>query len=194
MIPGLESVTVTPGRTPPESSVTMPPIAPTPCWAATGSGRQVCPARPPAPPVDNCLRQEFAVNREPLHALAAAVGDIHAPVIRHLDTVHDAELRRPGVLGVQLLGGNTRQILPSSTPLSGGTGLTPLSGLAGGRVVGRDVAERAPHPLVSACVRIEHDDALVAVPVGDKKLVGLLIHEDIRRPPHVLRVLVRLLL
>src|SRR5712691_6616153 len=41
MIPGLESVTVTPGRTPPESSVTMPPIAPTPCWAPTGSDRQI---------------------------------------------------------------------------------------------------------------------------------------------------------
>src|ERR1039458_8169054 len=35
-----------------------------------------------APPVDKRLRHKLAVNGEDLHALPAAVGDIHQPVMR----------------------------------------------------------------------------------------------------------------
>jgi hypothetical protein len=38
MTPGLESVTVVPGITAPDSSLTVPPIDPTPCARAGGDG------------------------------------------------------------------------------------------------------------------------------------------------------------
>ena len=39
-------------------------------------------------------------------------------------------------------------------------------------VVHRPFGECAPHPLERSGVGIEHDDAVVAVPVGDEHLVG----------------------
>src|SRR5580704_18663891 len=48
---------------------------------AAGSGDE-------APAVDPYLRYVFALGREHLHALAAAVGDVHEPVVRDFDAVH----------------------------------------------------------------------------------------------------------
>ena len=38
------------------------------------------------------------------------------------------------------------------------------------------VGERAPHPLERSGVRVEHDDAVIAVSVGDEHLVGRGMH------------------
>jgi hypothetical protein len=43
-------------------------------------------------------------------------------------------------------------------------------------------------PLVGAADRIEHDDAVVHVPVGDVDFVGGLVDVDVRRGTEVLRV------
>ena len=44
-------------------------------------------------------------------------------------------------------------------------------------VIGR-LAVGAPHPLERAGIRVEHDDAVIAVAVGDEQLVGRCVHED----------------
>ena len=63
----------------------------TPCWRR----RAVAAFRRLAFAADEDLRHVFAVEREHLHALAAAVGDIDEPVIRHARGVHRLhELRR----------------------------------------------------------------------------------------------------
>src|SRR5437660_934805 len=55
-----------------------------------------------------------------------------------------------------------------------------------GRIVHRHAAERAPHPLEGAGVRVEHDDSLVAVSVRHEQLVRLRVDEYIRRLPEIL--------
>ena len=54
----------------------------------------------------------------------------------------------------------------------------------------RRVGEGAPHPLVLAGVGVEHDHAPVAVAVSDEDLVGGRVHEGLRRPHRVHRVVV----
>src|ERR1700681_2308514 len=63
-----------------------------------------------APPVDECLRDEFAINGEHLHPLSAAFGDVHEPIIRDFDAVDSIELRRAGVFRVYVLGRNMGHI------------------------------------------------------------------------------------
>ena len=54
---------------------------------------------------------------------------------------------------------------------------------------------KAPHIRLNAPrVRIEHDDAVIAVAVGDEQLVGRRMHPDVRGAVHVLRVGVALAL
>ena len=43
----------------------------------------------------------------------------------------------------------------------------------------RRIAEGAPHPLELPGVRIEHDDALVAIAIGDVELAGRRVHEHV---------------
>ncbi len=62
------------------------------------------------------------------------------------------------------------------------------------RIVRRHVAKGAPHALERSRVGVEHDDAPVAVAVGDEELVGRRMHEDVGRLPQVARVGVGLLL
>ena len=108
-------------------------------------------------------------SREDLHALAAAIGHVDETVVRHARGVHRLhELRRRLVVGV-----GRRRI---------------------GRVVGRHVSERAPHPLELAGVGIEDDDAAVAVAVGDEQLVRLRMDERVGGLIQVLRVGVALAL
>ena len=61
-------------------------------------------------------------------------------------------------------------------------------------LVERLVAERAPHPLERAGVRVEDDDAPIAVAVGYEQLVGRRMHERVRGLVDVLGVLVALAL
>ena len=91
---------------------------------------------------------EAAVLAEHLDAVVDAVADIDQPVIGDLDAMHGiAELLRHRRLGI------VGRLLV---------------------VVGR-VAIGAPVPLVGAGGGVEHDDAVVAVAVGDVDLVGLLV-------------------
>ena len=115
--------------------------------------------------VDEFLRHVLAVEREHLHPLAAAVGDIDEPVIRHargVDGLHELRRSRTGLL----LGGDAVILRDPGFRR---------------HVIERFVAERTPHPLEGAGVGIEHDDAPVAVAVGDKQLVGRRIRRSIRR-------------
>ena len=52
----------------------------------------------------------------------------------------------------------------------------------------RACAVGAPVAFVRAGLGVEHDDALVAVAVGDIQLVGLRIDEDLSRQPEILGV------
>src|ERR1700730_19168940 len=107
-----------------------------------------------APAVDPYLGYVFAIDREHLHPLTAAVGDIHESVIRDLDAVHGwYKLRRPRVFGIKLRGQGTLGLFFSCCSSRRLTGQS--RGTRG--VVDRSVAERAPHALVRARFRIEHD-------------------------------------
>src|SRR6185295_16349687 len=48
-------------------------------------------------------------------------------------------------------------------------------------VVGRRLTERAPHALERAGIGVEHSDAMIAVTVGYKKLIGRRMLPGIRR-------------
>src|SRR5258708_19853311 len=93
--------------------------------------------------VDEALHHELAVEREHLHALAAAIRNIDETVVRYprgVDRLH--ELQRAG--SGQLLGRDAvafRHLRRSWD------------------VVERLIAERAPHALERAGIGIEHDDA-----------------------------------
>src|SRR5882762_3770179 len=144
-----------------------------------------------APAVDPHLGYVFAIGREHLHPLAAAVGDVHEPIIRDFDAVHGwYKLRRPWVFGIKPRGQSTLGLLFNRC---GSCGLTCQSWGTRG-IVHRGVAKRAPHTLVRARFRIEHDDAFVAVAVGNEDFVGLAIHVDVRRSPKARRIRVALLL
>ena len=96
-----------------------------------------------------------------------AVADIQQPIVRELGAVDRiAELLRRRRL----------RIVPPEIDIVG------------------LVAVGAPVPLVLAGVGVEHDDAVVAVAVGDVQLVGLLVDEGLRRQPEVLDVVAALAL
>jgi hypothetical protein len=85
-----------------------------------------------------------------LNAVVDAIADVHQAVIGDGDAVHRVELRRAGAFV------HARER----------------------RAVVRLVPVRAPMPLVSAGVGIEHDHAPVAVAVGDEELVGGRVHGE----------------
>src|SRR5216683_7660889 len=146
---------------------------------------------PQAPAIDPYLRYIFAVGGEHLHALAAAVGDIHEPVIRDFDAVNGRhKLRRPRVFRIEPGGQRARLFLFRRR---GPCRFSRQCRRARG-VVHRSVAERAPHAFVRTSVRIEHDDAFVAVAVGDENLIGLGIDENVGRLPKAGCIRVALLL
>src|SRR5881398_2131326 len=99
--------------------------------------------------VDENLIDVLAFEREYLHALAAAVGDVDESVIRHarrMDGAH--ELLRA-----------------SSGRLFGGDALVFWNLGRLRHIVERFVAEGTPHAFERAGIGIEHDDAFVAVSV-----------------------------
>src|SRR5260221_8145287 len=65
-----------------------------------------------APAIDPYLCYVFAIGREDLHTLAAAVGDIYEPVVRDFDAVNGwHKLRGPGVFGIESCGQSARFFL-----------------------------------------------------------------------------------
>ena len=104
------------------------------------------------------LFDERAVLLEDLDAVVHAVADINQAVIGELDAMHGiSELLRNRRLGI------VRRLL----------------------VVVRRLAIGAPVSLVRAGPGVEHDDAAVAVTVGDIDLVGLLVDGHFGGPPQL---------
>src|SRR2546426_8862896 len=116
-----------------------------------------CRARPLRFTLDEPFFEEFAVQGERLDAVVRAICHIDDAVVGDLNAVRRVELLR-----------------------SSAGHLARLRGL-----VLRLVAVGAPVALVGAGVGVEHDDAAVAVAVGNKHLVGLVIHGDACRPAQV---------
>ena len=104
---------------------------------------------------------EGAVRLEDLNPIVHAIADIQQPIDRQVGAVY----RVPELLRRRRL-----RIVPPQIHIV------------------RLVAIRAPVPLVCARVGVEHDDAVIAVAVGDVELVGLLVEERLRRQPQVLDV------
>ena len=107
------------------------------------------------------LLHEGAVLAEHLDAVVGAVADIDEPVVRQPHAMHG-------------VGEAARQAAP--------------------RVVGRQLvvvrlfAVGAPVPLVGAGLGVEHDDAAVAVAVGDVELAGRIVGHHVRGPAELVRV------
>src|SRR5256885_3958957 len=111
------------------------------------------------------LLDELAVLREHLQAIVLPVADVHQAVVRDVGAVHRvAELLRRRRVGI---------VRPEVA------------------VVGL-VAVGAPVALHLAGVGVEHGDALVLVAVGDERLVGLRVDEDLRHAAKVLQVVAAL--
>src|SRR5437899_1394022 len=120
-------------------------------------GNAECRACPLRFTLDESFLEEFAFQGESLDAVVRAIRRIDNTVVGDLDPVRRVELLRSR------------------------TG--HLAGLRS--LVVRLVAVGAPVALVGAGVGVEHDDAAVAVAVGNKHLVGLVIHGDAGRPAQV---------
>ena len=112
----------------------------------------------------NCFTK-LAVRREHLQTPVLTVRHIHEPVVGDADRVHHVVIR------------NCFSI--RKTFRCGHRAAVDAAGW---------LAERAPHTLELASVRIEHDDAMVAVAVGDENLVGARVDPRIGGAMHVDRV------
>src|SRR5262249_41299597 len=110
--------------------------------------------------LDEPFFEEFAVQRERLNAIVRAIRYIHDAVVGNLNSVR----------GVELLWSRTG-----------------LLASFGGLVV-RLVAVSTPVTLVATGSCIEHDDAPVAITVGNKHFVRLVIHGDAGGPAQMRRV------
>ena len=108
--------------------------------------------------VEERLLDERAVRLEHLDAIVDAIADVQQPIDREIGAVHRI---------AELLRRRRVRIVPSEI-----------------HIVGL-VAVGAPVPLVLAGVGVEHDDAMVAVAVGDVQLVGLLVDEGLGRQPQI---------
>src|SRR5665213_3556026 len=99
---------------------------------------------------------ELPLQRESLYAPVLAVGYVHNAVVRYPDGVDDAEL-----IGTRPVGDAIQ---------------TRRRALV---LIHRLIAERTPHALESSGVRIHDDDAMIAIAVSDKHLVGLRINHRV---------------
>src|SRR5215510_14273195 len=106
------------------------------------------------------LAHEGAVLAEELHAIVLAVADHDQPINGDGDAVHRV--------------GELLRWRPLEIPVD--------------LLVARPVAIGAPVPLVGASRGVEHNDALVAVAVGDEQLVGLTIDHHFGGPAEMLGV------
>src|SRR5215831_18188239 len=106
---------------------------------------------------DEPFFEEFAVQSKRLNAVVRAIRHIHDAVVGDFNSVRRVELLRSRTGRLASLGG----------------------------LVVRLVTVRAPVTLVGAGGGVEHDDAAVAVTVGNKHLIGLVIHGDAGGPAQV---------
>ena len=115
-----------------------------------------------AAPVDERLRDVLPGGREHLQAAILPVGHVDELVVRDLHGVHGP---------AELLRARDRRCR---------TAAAPRPALAGCASTG--ALPKAPHIRLNAAgVGVEHDDATVAVAVGDVQLVGLRMHEHVGR-------------
>src|SRR5262245_59214092 len=96
---------------------------------------------------------ERSVRLEDLDAVVDSIADVEQAIDREVRAVHRI---------AELLSGRRLRIVPPEV-----------------RVI-RLVDIRAPVTFVLAGLRVEHDDTMVAVPVGDVDLVGFLVDERLR--------------
>src|SRR5579864_9216754 len=132
-------------------------------------GERNVPRRPVAARLREEVRllHERAVRLEDLDAIVLPVADVDKAVVRQLRAVH----RSPELLNVR-----RRRIVLAEWP-----------------VVGL-LAVAAPIALDRTRVAVDDRDAPVPVPVADVALVGLRIHEDLRRRAEILGVVAALAL
>src|SRR6267143_6746337 len=130
---------------------------------------------------DERFAHERPIFPEDLNPIVRAIAHVNQTIVRNPHGVHDAELRRRRAVRIVLAGfvfvlhgavERARQTLPRPQKI-------PIVGL---------LAVRAPVPFVGARCRVEHDDAMVHVAVGDIQLVGRRVDDHVRRGAEVLRV------
>src|SRR5215831_11369637 len=111
------------------------------------------------------LLYELAVVGEHLDAPVLPIGQVHHPVVGHADRMRDVEMR--GALGIgKSLRRNDRTAVLAAWRLAKG----------------------APHPLERAGVRVEDDDAVIAVTVGYEQFVGWRMDQGVGGAVHIDRV------
>src|SRR6266550_3260326 len=116
---------------------------------------------PQRPFFDDLLLDEGAVRLEYLDAIVHTVADVEQAIVRELGAVHRV---------AELLVDRRVRIVKAHV-----------------RVV-RLVPVGAPMPLVLPRVGVKHDDAFVAIPVGDVQFIRLRIDEHFRRPFQVFSI------
>src|SRR5438552_815399 len=116
------------------------------------------------------LLQKLPVFREHLNATVFAIGDVYGSILGDSNRMNDAELLWPGI-GERFWRHDLAIII--------------IHGL---------VAERAPHPLECAAVRVEYSNAMIAVSIRDEEFVSLRIYPLVGRPVEILRIRVTLAL
>jgi hypothetical protein len=116
------------------------------------------------------LLHELSFGRKYLDTPVFPVSDVDRAVARDADSVHDAEILWTGIFN-----GLRRHDFAMI-------------------VIHRLVAEGAPHAFERTAIRIEHDNAVIAVTVGDKQLIRLLAEPHIRSTVNILRVRISLAL
>src|SRR5437870_6636563 len=104
--------------------------------------------------LDESFLQKFAFEGEGLDAIVRTIRYIHDAIFGDLYTVRRVELLRSRARCLARLGGLVIRLDAVGTPMA----------------------------LVGSGVGIEYDDAAVAVTIGNKHLVGLIVDGDARRP------------
>src|SRR5437660_4894586 len=104
--------------------------------------------------LDESFLQEFALEGKGLDAIVRTIRYIHDAIFGDLNTVRRVELLRSRTRCLARLGGLVIRLVAVGTPMA----------------------------LVGTGVAVEYDDAAVAVTIGNKHLVGLIVDGDARRP------------
>ena len=130
---------------------------------------------------DEGFLHERPVLAEHLHAIVRAIADVDESVARDPHRVHDAKLRRRRAVRIVLA--RSVLVLHDASERTG----QPLPRALEIPIVG-PFAVRAPVTFVRTGRRVEHDDAVVDVPVGDVQFVGGGVEDNVGRRAEVLCV------
>ncbi len=104
------------------------------------------------------LVDELAVEREDLNASIFTIRHIHHPVVRHTNSMNDAQLRWTGTIGHRVERNVGAMV-----------------------VVFGYVAECAPHAFEDTGVRVEDGYAVIAVSISDEQFVCIRVNKCVRR-------------